>query len=64
MQAEGNAGKKSIIVDFKSEEGRKVAVDLIRQGCQMAKFDPFLSLDCLGLEGTQSKERKGSNFAA
>ena len=36
------------------------------QGCQMAKFDPFLffSLDCAGLEvGVQSK-RKGSNFAA
>ena len=37
-----------------------------RQGCQMAKFDPFLSLDCAGVEGVgaQSKERKGSNFAA
>ena len=34
--------------------------------CQMAKFDPFLSLDCVGVEvvGVQSKERKGSNFAA
>ena len=32
-----------------------------RQGCQMAKFDPFLSLDCAR---AQSKERKGSNFAA
>ena len=31
----------------------------------MAKFDPFLFLDCAGLEGAgaQSKERKGSNFA-
>ena len=36
------------------------------QGCQMAKFDPFLSLDCARAEGVgaQSKERKGSNFAA
>ena len=36
------------------------------QGCQMAKFDPFLSSDCARVEGmgTQSKERKGSNFAA
>ena len=36
------------------------------QGCQMAKFDPFLSLDCARLQGVgaQSKERKGSNFAA
>ena len=32
----------------------------------MAKFDPFLSLDCARVEGmgAQSKERKGSNFAA
>ena len=32
----------------------------------MAKFDPFLSLDCARVEGVgaQSKERKGSNFAA
>ena len=36
------------------------------QGCQMAKFDPFLSLDCAGLEsrGVQSKEEKGSSFAS
>ena len=35
------------------------------QGCQMAKFGPFLSLDCARVEsvGAQSKERKGSNFA-
>ena len=34
-------------------------------GCQMAKFDPFLSLDCARVEGmeVQSKEKKGSNFA-
>ena len=32
----------------------------------MAKFDPFLSLDCATVEGVgaQSTERKGSNFAA
>ena len=31
-----------------------------------AKFDSFLSLDCARVEGVgaQSKERKGSNFAA
>ena len=36
------------------------------RGCQMAKFDPFLTLDCTRLEGVgaQSKEKKGSNFAA
>ena len=40
--------------------------ELGRQGCQMAKFDPFLSLDCARVEGmgAQSKDRKGSNFAA
>ena len=32
------------------------------QGCQMAKFDHFLSQG--GGGGAQSKERKGSNFAA
>ena len=49
-----------------------------RPGCQMENFDPFLSLDCTRVEGVgwgaiqaptpstlaQSKERKGSNFAA
>ena len=36
-----------------------------QQGCQMAKLNPFLSLDCARVEGVgaQSKERKGSNFA-
>ena len=40
--------------------------EVSEQGCQMAKFDPFLSLDCARVEGVgaQSKERKGSNFAA
>ena len=34
--------------------------------CYAAKLDPFLSLDCARVEGVgaQSKERKGSNFAA
>ena len=39
----------------------------VSQGCQMAKFDPFFSLDCARVEGVgaQSKGRKekGSNFA-
>ena len=32
----------------------------------MAKFDPFYFLDCARVQavGAQSKERKGSNFAA
>ena len=36
------------------------------QGCQMPKFDPFLSLHFARVEGVgaQSKEREGSNFAA
>ena len=48
-------------------EPKRIAMDGRRkQGCQMAKFDPFLSLDCARVEGVgaQSKERKGSNFAA
>ena len=38
----------------------------LAQCYQMAKFDPFLSLDCARVEGVgaQSQERKGSNFAA
>ena len=45
--------------------GSVVFLTAHRQGCQMAKFDPFLSLDCTRVEGVgmQSKERKGSNFA-
>ena len=40
--------------------------NICRYGCQMTKFDPFLSLDCVRVEGVgaQSKDRKGSNFAA
>ena len=36
------------------------------QGCQMEKFHPFLSLHCARMEGVgaQSKEGKGSSFAA
>ena len=30
-QAEGNAGKKTIIVDFKSTEGQKIAFDLVKK---------------------------------
>ena len=33
-----------------------------QQGCQMAKFDPFLSLDCAWVEGVGA-QRNGSNFA-
>ena len=45
---------------------REAAEMSLVKGCQMAKFDPFLSLDCARLEGVgaQSKEMKGSNFAA
>ena len=31
------------------------------QCCQMAKFDPFLSLDCAGVEGVGRNPRKGRN---
>ena len=52
---------RCFITDTNSWEGREG-----HQGCKMAKFDPFLSLDCARAEGVgaQSKERKGSNFAA
>ena len=30
-----------------------------QQGCQMAKFDPFLSLDCGRVEGGRRNPRKG-----
>ena len=49
-----------------SEELTHPSRMMLQHGCQMAKFDPFLSLDCARVEGVgaQSKERKGSNFAA
>ena len=34
-------------------------VELLGQGCQMAKFDPFLSLDCARVEGVGRNPRKG-----
>ena len=42
----------------------RIAENCGRQCCQIAKFDPFLSLDCAPTPSTlaQSKERKGSNF--
>ena len=30
-QAEGNAGKKTIIVNFKSVEGKRIAFDLVKK---------------------------------
>ena len=38
----------------------------VTQCCQIAKFDPFLSLNCARVEGVgaQSKESTESNFAA
>ena len=30
-QAEGNAGKKTIIVNFKSAEGKRIAFDLVKK---------------------------------
>ena len=48
------------------QEAETESEQACRQGCQMAKFDPFLLLDCTRVEGVgaQSKERKGSHFAA
>ena len=55
-------------VDEDEEEGKRDIrrTSSLRQGCQMAKLDPFLSLDCARVECVvaQSKERKVSNFAA
>ena len=59
------AGDHLIIVGAVALGIALVQVRGVQQCCQMAKFDPFLSLDCARVEGvgTQSKERKGSNFA-
>ena len=56
LQAQEQLGHTAILV----------AVDGKAQCFQMAKMDPFVSLDCARVEsvGAQSKERKGSNFAA
>ena len=35
-----------------------LAIDSSRQGCQIAKFDPFLSLDCARLEGRGANQGK------
>ena len=54
------------LTSFEGYTKRSGWLDSRRQGFQMAKFDPFLSLDCARVEGVgaQSKERKASNFAA
>ena len=54
------------VVDTLVESVLRIEQVSFNHGCQMAKFDPFLSLDCAMLEGVgaQSKERMGSNFAA
>ena len=66
---EGLRDKQREIHDYMMEQAekdydRKTKAQqerLSNQGCQMAKFDPFLSLDCAWVEGVgaQSKERKG-----
>ena len=60
LQAEGNAGKKTIIVDFKSEEGRKVAVDLIKR-CDIVllnKSDERVEAMGLGREALDQINKK------
>ena len=70
----GRKSGKKLAANSNAEDCRKHCLDqhndeakffTFRQGCQMAKFDPFLSLDCAWVEGVgaQSKERKESNFA-
>ena len=55
-----------VLVIIERGKKRAMEVDHRIQGCQMAKFDPFLSFYCARVEGVgaQSKVRKGSNFAA
>ena len=45
------------------EVGRRLPVCLSSRdhGCQIAKFDPFLSLDCARVEGVGHNPRKGRN---
>ena len=60
-----SAGSVSYGSLFARERNMQDRNQLWDQGCQMAKFDHFLSLDWAREEGVgaQSKERKGSNFA-
>ena len=37
----------------------KLLVTIRNQDCLMAKFDPFLSLDCASVEGVERNPRKG-----
>ena len=38
----------------------------LKQGCQMAKFDPFLSLDCVRVEGVgdEIQGKEGIKFCS
>ena len=62
------AGKTTLLKQIlRNKQDLKVAVivnDMGEQCCQMAQFDPFLSLDCARVEGGGRNPRKGSNFAA
>ena len=54
---------------FSIASGAKVTSCLVknhrRQGCQMAKFDPFLSLDWAGMEeGGAIQGKEGINFCS
>ena len=53
---------KALFVEFIGDIAD--AVQERNQCCQLAKFDPFLSLDCARVEGVgaQSKLRKRFNF--
>ena len=64
----GGGGKRynAITQGWTGNDDEHPEVSSVSQCCQIAKLDPFLSLDCARVEGVgaQSKERKGSNFAA
>ena len=62
---ERRATAKSLRFWFYFSRHSGISRSRAHQGYQMAKFDPFLTLDCARVEGAgvQSKERKASNIA-
>ena len=54
LSPEGDPG---VLDDGRAE--RVLRAGLCDQGCQMAKVDPFLSLDCARVEGGGRNPRKG-----
>ena len=56
----GEAEQEERADDPASQPGlTKAARRVQTQGCQMAKFDPFLSLDCTRVEGVGAQSKEG-----